>query len=530
MPYYTCLQVSIRPTTAAQCENLHANQGYRMKQLILFLIFLVTSVASIAQIDPVPDSIASKNSTSPTLEDTSGIPAGEIEELHKPGLSIYGELLDDDPVYNRRYPVWVPATRVALTNVVNWAIVRYGYNYDWARISPETWKQNIKGPWVWDKDRFGVNFLGHPHTGNYYFNVARSNGYNFWQCFPFVVGGSLMWELFGEKDPPSKNDIINTPVSGMFLGEVMYRISSNILDDRTRGANRVFREILAGIINPPRAFNRLTQGKTFRVLTREVYQKEPLNITISAGVHKVNSENKFASGNTNAIFNLQFDYGNPFEIRARKPFDVFRLRLESRYGDNKKLIDNVMGYGLLFGKNIVKGEQGMLGGIFQHFDYWNNEVFELGTIGFGPGLISRIHFGPHSNLYSGIHLAVVPLAGQSTRAGPDTSEFRLYNFGGGFEGRIEETLNITSHASIGFNAYYYWIHTYDGLPGTNIVGIVKPRITLRILRNTSIGFEHHIYFNDRKSKELPDLHLVTTEQKLFLQIYLEDSRRRGHYN
>lgn len=507
-----------------------------MKKIILPLTLVFISVASFAQTVPTRDTLVRRDTiimadTSITHEDdTISIPKGETAELYTPGHNMYGDLLNDDPVYNKKYPVWMPASRVAFTNIVNWAVVRYLFKYDWARISLSSWKSNLKGPWVWDKDRFGINFLGHPHTGNYYFNTARANGYNFWQSFPFAVGGSLMWELFGETDPPSKNDFINTPISGMFLGEVLYRISSNILDDRTRGANRVFREVLAGIINPPRGFNRLTQGKMFRVTGREVYQKEPLNITLSGGMHKVNDNNKFATGSTNAIFNLQFDYGDPFEIRHRKPFDVFRLRMEARYGEEIRIIDNVLGYGILFGKNIVKGKHGILAGIFQHYDYWNNKIFELGTLGFGPGIISRINIGRNSNLYSGIHIAGVPLAGNSTRFGPDTSEFRNYNFGGGFEGRIEETLNLSRWVSAGFNAYYYWIRTYDGIPGTSITAILKPRIALNISRSTSIGFEHHIYFNDRLAKNSADLHLKRTEQKVYLQIFLEDSRRRGKYN
>lgn len=501
-----------------------------MKKIILLIILVFISGASFTQTVPATDTIFMADTTITPAVDGNGIPIGETIEFHKPGHNMYGDLLNDDPVYNKRYPVWIPASRVVLTNVVNWVVVRYVYKYDWARISPSTWKKNLKGPWVWDNDRFGINFLGHPHTGNYYFNTARANGFTFGQSFPFAVGGSLIWELFGEKDPPSRNDIINTPISGMFLGEILYRISSNILNDRTRGVNRVFREFLAGIINPPRAFNRLTQGKMFRVTGKEVYQKEPLNITMSAGIHKVNENNHFGTGSTNAIFNLQFDYGDPFEIRHRKPFDVFRLRLEARYGDEKRLVDNVGGYGFLFGKNIIKGKNGILAGIFQHYDYWNNKIFELGTLGFGPGIISRINIGRNSNLYSGIHVAVVPLAGNSTRFGPDTSDYRKYNFGGGFEGRMEETLNLSRWVSAGFNAYYYWIRTYNGIPGTSIIAILKPRIAFKIFKTASIGLEHHIYFNDRLTKNSSDLHLKRTEQKIFFQIYLEDAQRRGHYN
>ncbi len=36
------------------------------------------------------------------------------------------------------------------------------------------------------------------------------------------------------------------------------------------GSERVWRELLAGILNPPRALNRLTQGKMWRITSKEV--------------------------------------------------------------------------------------------------------------------------------------------------------------------------------------------------------------------------------------------------------------------
>ena len=324
--------------------------------------------------------------------------------------------------------------------------------------------------------------------------------------------------------------LANTSISGAFLGEVLYRISSNILDDRKRGRNRVWREVFAGVVNPTRALNRLTQGKMGRVTPYDVYQQEPLNVTLSAGAHRVNANNKFGTGGTNAIVNLQLDYGDPFEVRRRKPFDVFRLRLEGRYGDDKRIIDNVLGYGLLFGKNIVKGDNGMLAGVFQHFDYWNNNVFELGSLGFGPGIISKVKIGRTSNLYSGLHVAGVPLAGNTTRTGFDSSEVRDYPFGGGWEGRIEERLNIGKWLSLGFNGYYYWIWNYEGSKGKSRIGILKPLITIRIINNLSLGFEHHIYYDNRFIDKQHELHLKTTEQKIFLQLFFQDQRRYGRYH
>jgi hypothetical protein len=440
-----------------------------------------------------------------------------------------GNLFRDDHDYNLRYSVGGTLLRVTSANVFNWAFNRYLLNEEWTDISPETWKYNLKHGWEWDADRFGVNFIGHPHSGSVYFNAARSRGYSFWGSLPFAVAGSVQWEWFAENTRPSKNDLINTPLSGAFLGEIFYRVSSNILDDRSRGTERVFREILAGIVNPTRALNRLTQGKSFRVTPYEVYQKEPLNITFSAGMHRQNPGTQFWTGGTNAIVNLQLDYGIPFEKRKRRPFDVFRLRLESRYGADKRLIDNVLGYGLLTGKTVGSGNHGMLTGFFQQFDYWSNQSFELGSLGFGPGVISRLEFSKKSNLFSGLHISAVPLAGTKTRFAPDTSQIRDYPFGGGFQGRIEERLNIGNRVSLGFNGYYYWIYHYEKSKTKTRIGIIKPSIALRLFKNVSVGFEHHVYYDNQFLEEGTEFHTKRTEQKVYLQLFFEDKKRSGNY-
>ena len=444
----------------------------------------------------------------------------------------YGDLLNDDTLYNYKFHWLTPSLRVVAADAFNWALARYVMKADWVSTSTADWKKNLRSRPEWDADGFGVNFYGHPYAGNLYFNVARSNGYSFWGSLPFAIQGSLIWEYFGENTKPSWNDWINTPISGMFLGEVFYRLSSNILDDRKRGGERVMRELVSGILNPSRALNRLTQGYMFRVTPREVYQKEPLNITISSGIHKVNDQrgkdNKFGTGSTNALLNLQLDYGDPFEQRHRKPFDVFRLRVELGYGDDKHVIDHVNGYGFLAGKTIK--ENRLLGGLFQHYDYWRNAIFEVASIGFGGGLISKIPITKKSTIFSNLHLALVPLAGNNTQFGPDTSEFRHYNFGGGLQAKVEETLNLGGWATLGFTGFYYWIHTYNGIPGNSLVGILKPTVTIKLFKNLRVGMEHHIYHNDRYLNEIPTLHLTRTEQKLFLQLYLQDRQRNDKYH
>jgi len=444
----------------------------------------------------------------------------------------YGDLLIDDTAYNKRYHLWVPAVEVLGTHVFTWSMDRYLINADYARIGFKTWKYNLVDEWEWDKDRFGVNFIGHPYSGTLNFNAARANGYNFFQSIPFAITGSLMWEYFGENTRPSFNDIINTPVNGIFLGEILYRLSSNILDDRTRGANRVFRELAAGVLNPMRGLNRMIQGKMFRVTNKEVYEKEPLNVTLYGGLHRINDNRNaiFGNGTSSALVNGQFDYGNPFELRTRKPFDFFRLRVDLNFGVGRKFLDNITGYGLLFGKNAQLGKLALLIGGFQYYDYWDNRTFELGSIGLGGGVFSKWPISKTVNLYTNIHLGIIPFAGNSTRFGPDTSQVRDYNFGDGLMGKLESTLSIGKYGTASLIFYSYLIHTYVGPPGNNFINILKPRITVSLYKGLGVGFEYYVYFNDRYVVDIPSIHSTRTEQKVFIIIYLEDKQRRGHYN
>lgn len=348
----------------------------------------------------------------------------------------YGDLLNDDSVYNKRHPVWVPALQVFAINSFVWSVDRYVLKADFSRVNTTTWNFNLQKGWEWDEDRFGINFIGHPYSGTLSFNAGRSNGYNYFQSSAFSIAGSLMWEYFGENTRPSYNDIINTPISGAFLGEILYRLSSNVLDDRTHGIRRVSREVAAGLINPVRDLNRIIQGKSFTRTNKEVYQKEPLNISLYGGLHIIN-DGKAPS----QMINLQFDYGNPFEKRSRKPFDFFKLRTDLNFGVGRKTLDNVTGYGILFGKNKQVGKLAVLLGGFQYYDYWDNKTFELGTIGFGGGAFSKLPINKTFDLYTNVHAAFIPFAGNSTQRGPDTTQVRDYNFGGGLEGKIESTIN-----------------------------------------------------------------------------------------
>ncbi|MEO6521502.1 MAG: DUF3943 domain-containing protein [Mucilaginibacter sp.] len=506
-------------------------------------MFVIASIKSFAQVTPV-DTI--KPGKGPADQQLKQIKATKVKLLSDSGASQpkkspfidttiqnkYGDLLNDDKKLNLKYPIWKPAVEVLGINAFTWSMDRLLFNADFSHIGPTTWKNNFQKGWEWDDDRFGINFIGHPYTGSMYFNAARSQGYSYTESFPFAVGGSLIWEYFGENTRPSYNDLVNTPVNGAFLGEIFYRLSSNILDDRTMGSNRVFREIAAGLIDPVRGLNRLLQGKSFRRTTKEVYQKEPLNITVLAGVHKINQDNKtvFGAGPTDELLNIQLDYGNPFEDRYRKPFDFFRLRTDLTFGVGRKILDNLTGYGILFGNNTSYGKLSVLYGAYQYYDYWDNKTFELGVVGFGGGIFTKYPITKSITLYTNAHLAFVPLAGNSTRFGPDTSQVRDYTYNNGLEAKFESTLNLGKYVSASVAYYYFLMHTIVGPAGNNYVAILKPRLTVQLYKNMSIGFEHFVYYDDRYLQNFPAIYSVRTEQKIFLSWFIEDPQRKGRYN
>jgi|CZKP01.1.fsa_nt_gi hypothetical protein len=445
----------------------------------------------------------------------------------------YRGLLNDDPIYNKQAPLWQPIIKVVIQNTLLNLFDHYIMNFDWAVVGFSSWNRTFirsgfpwNNGWKWDQDRFGNNFFLHPYTGAGYFNSARSNGYDYWESSIFVFGGAYMWKLFGENGgperKPERNDVIVTTLGGMFGGEVLYRLSSNVLDERTTGTERVGRELVALIISPGRALSRFMSGKMFNHNTEEVYQKEPLDIVLSSGALVSNNEQAFGSGNTGLFLNADFDYGNPFEKRDRKPFDYFQLRTDINFGLGRKVVDNIIGYGILTGTNIKVGNAEILAGIFSHFDYWDNTVFELGTMSFGGGAVTKFNIVKGTNVYTNLNLGFIPFAGSSTAKGPDTTQVRDYNFGGGAQFKCDLTLNVGGIFSLTLLSYYYWIHTYVGYSGDNNVGIIKPRIEFHLFNNVGIGFEHRIYYEDRYLHNFSANHQVHTEQKIFLTIYLAD--------
>jgi hypothetical protein len=446
--------------------------------------------------------------------------------------NMYGNLLNDDPNYTPKLPVWKPAVQIVIQEALLNLVDHYVMHFDWATVGFKSWNKTVfhsgfpwNNGWEWDNARFGNDFLLHPYTGASYFNAARSSGYNYWESSLFVFGGSYLWKLFGENGgaqyKPAKNSLVATTLGGMVMGEGLYRLGSDVIDTRSTGLERVSREFLAFIISPGRSFSRFLSGKLFDHTTEDVYQTEPLNITFAPGYHRVNDGTSLEQGSNSFNLNINLDYGNPFEKISRKPFDYYRVGADLDFGVGRKIADNITGYGILYGSNIQNGGVESLAGLFQHMDYFDNKTFELATFAFGPGIISLIPLSHNSSLYTNLHVSIVPFGALSNRFGPDTTQIGDFDFDGGAQITLQSTYNIAGWVGLTFTGYYWWLHTYHGTAGNSYIGLIKPRIAVKIYDNMSIGFEQLVYYSDRYPRSYTSVHSVRTEEKVFFQLFIE---------
>ena len=115
------------------------------------------------------------------------------------------------------------------------------FNSAWDHLRRETW--------VHDQDPFNVNQFGHPYEGATMYGLARSSGQGFWKSLVYSDAGSFAWEIAGETDPPSINDLITTGQAGTLLGETLYRLSDLVLKDNP-GKNHFWHDLLADVLSP----------------------------------------------------------------------------------------------------------------------------------------------------------------------------------------------------------------------------------------------------------------------------------------
>ncbi len=396
---------------------------------------------------------------------------------------------------SRKRP-WLAAAEVIGINAGVQLFDRYVLKEDFAQTTIHDIRRHFRTGMVWDNDVFIMNMFAHPYHGNLYFNAARTNGLSYWESAPYALGGSLMWEFFGEKDPPAINDVFATTCGGMAIGELTHRLSQLALNDKSYGFRRFLREAAATIINPIQGLHRIVSGDAWRMRydnhTYHDYDKLPIDLSYTAGLRYLADNGATFRGEYNPIVNMYLCYGTPTDGEPHtKPYDFFDMEVTFGLSNNQPLVNALHILGRLWStpildKNDMKGEFG----IYQHFNYYDSKPVKDGSdltpyriseaAAFGPGfIVSFPQVGALSRLEQRLFLSGILLGG--TKSDYFNVIERDYNMGSGFSVKSKTHIEFGKFGRLIMHAKYFHLFTWKGYEDKDLTDYANGTEDLRYL-------------------------------------------------
>lgn len=400
-----------------------------------------------------------------SLEDMTGDDESRFALDPKPNLLRAAAMITALNVFVNRWDDWV-------------------LDEEFPRISWHSIRHNFKNAFVWDNDNFNCNLFAHPYHGNLYYNSARANGLNYWQSFPCAVGGSLMWEFFGEITPPAINDLMATSIGGTCIGEIAFRVSDLFYDDREVGFSRFLRELGGALFSPMKGLKRILTGEAWSRKSSHYlyhnYSRIPVSYKISIGSRYLADDRALFRGEHNPYLEMAMEYGDPYNNEENKPFDYFQSNVTMGFSSNQPLINRLNLMGRIWGTSVADTKKLEADfGIFQHFNFYNSEAVKDGTdlipyriseaASVGPGLIYRFPaIEERMNLEQRIFLSGILLGGS-------LSDYlyiqeRDYNMGSGFSAKVQTRMDIAKIGYMNLDANYFHIFTWKGYDRTKWIG------------------------------------------------------------
>lgn len=299
-----------------------------------------------------------------------------------------------------------------------------------------------------------------------------------------------------EREYPSTNDIIATPIGGAALGEVLYRASDLILDDRSTGGERFGRELAAFVVDPMKGITRLVSGDLWkrRATSGRRFGIPPINMEVSFGSRVLALCGNDHGSRAGAVAEINIEYGDKFEESTNQPYDYFTFLMELQAIKTQPLLSRAEIVGRLLSKEIVDNKNVNLNiGLYQHFDFFDSDTihtrpidellfpcavpYKLGVpASVGGG--AMIKYNGHKNfaLDGYVHLNGVILGGILTDFYRDYH--RNYNWGTGFSLKAGVNLGARNdrwflkianqlyrlYTWMGYDNTYDWSLTPEGAP------------------------------------------------------------------
>lgn len=368
---------------------------------------------------------------------------------------------------------WRASAEVFGFNMGLWAFDRYIVKGEYARISWKSIKTNFRTGFKWDNDLLGTNTFLHPYNGSLYFNAARSNGFSYWGSELYAIGGSAMWEMFMEREYPSTNDIIATPIGGAAIGEVLFRASDAVLDDRSTGHERFERELACFILSPMRGLNRIITGAAWkhRATPGRLFGTPPFGMRLSLGYKMMAFEGRMHHMGYGGCLQLDLEYGDRFDVRSKKPYDYFNVRGEVQLIKGQPKLNRLSIKGRLLAREFLQKRKSWASvGLFQHFDFYDSDSmpnlhqkvpFKLGIpASVGVGLLFRDRPDRRYLFDCYVHVNGVLLG--SVLSDHYRAGHRNYNWASGFSVKAGVNLVSGKYWSLMASNEYYRLFSWIG--------------------------------------------------------------------
>ncbi len=352
--------------------------------------------------------------------------------------------------------------------------------------------------WVHDNDPFNVNQFGHPYEGATMYGLARSSGQGFWKSLVYADVGSFAWEIAGETDAPSINDIITTGQAGTLLGETLYRLSDLVLKDNP-GKHHFWHDLLADALSPPRAVNRRAFGEHFRT---ELADSAPatswqarLGANLDALAHNYSQPSTLL--NRNAVAEFWMTYGLPGKpgYEYDRPLDYFDFQA-SLLANSSNPVENVMLRGLLLGRRTSVGSAARgIWGLYGSYDYISPFLFRVSSTALSLGTTQQVWVARNVALQASLLGGAGYGAAGTTTVVPSTptsEAIRDYHFGVTPQALLALRLIAGNRLSLDADAREYYVSGLgsDDVHGSEAIFRGNIGASVRILGGHSLGVRY----------------------------------------
>jgi len=362
-----------------------------------------------------------------------------------------------------------------------------------------TIRHNLRSSWVVDSDPFRTNQLGHPYLGSMYHGFARSAGLNYWEALGYTFAGSAMWEIAGERTPPSRNDQINTGIGGTFLGEALFRMADIVLAHDELPP--LWRELGAAAISPATGFNRLAFGDRFdRVFAGHDpvhYSKLQLGFSGTADSNAGTSTTKLKRNE--ALVDFSMDYGMPGKpgYTYDRPFDYFNFQATASSANGA---ENVMTRGLLGGKDYDLGpDYRGIYGVYGSYDYIAPQTFRVSSTAVSLGTTGQWWVSKAVALQGTALLGAGYAAVGTTHSAADND----YHYGVAPQALLALRLIFGDRVSLDLTGREYFVSRVAAADRGGHDNIVRAdaSLTMRVYRQHAISLK---YLFNRRDAFYPD--------------------------